>query len=516
MMRIYSARQQQLAACLLTCLGLLVQAPAFAAGGKGELEIQAVDRDTGKPLAVRMMLKDARGKPVRVPKVPYWHDHFVFDGSLVLELAPGAYTFEIEHGPEYKVRYGNFQLERDSRDTKVVDVHRVVDMRKEHWYAGDLHLTREPAELELLMRAEELDVVGDVTSWNKKSLFEKKAKPAEATVRTADNRWQYLFGARDERAGASLLFHKLSEPLALEDAGKEFPGPLAIAQKAREQSGVHVSARSALLWDLPMLIAAGQVDSLIIASETMQREEAGKEFSWEKPLDSKLYPGASGVGRWPQAVYFHLLNCGLRIPPAAGSGSGLAPNPAGYNRVYVYCDEFSADNWWQGLKEGRTVITNGPLLRPLVNGQPPGHVFQAEKEKTVELSIALNLATREKIDYLEVIRDGKVIHETRLDEWAKAGGKLPPVTFERSGWLLIRAVTNAPKTYRFAMSAPYYVEIGYQPAISKKSAQFFLDWLTERARRITLPDGNERQAVMEPHRAAREFWQQKVAEANVD
>ena len=39
-----------------------------------------------------------------------------------------------------------------------------------------------------------------------------------------------------------------------------------------------------------------------------------------------------------------------------------------------------------------------------------------------------------------------------------------------------------PDTYRFATTAPYYVEIGDQPRISKTSAQFFLDWVDERGR----------------------------------
>ena len=501
---------------ILFSLAVILFLPFTAlAANKGEFTIKAIDRDTGKPLAVRMHLKDSRGKPVRPPKVPYYHDHFVFDGEILLELQPGMYSFEMEHGPEYKVRYGNFQIDRDAEDSKTVDLHRVVNMRKENWYVGDLHLTREPAELELLMKAEELDVAADVTSWNKKSLFDKKPAPKEPRLGTAGNRWQYLLGARDERAGASLIFHRLTEPLKLEDAGKEFPGPFAITQLAREQTGAFVVARSATLWDLPALVAGGQLDALIIASEQFEREDLRSPAAWEKPREGSNFGGPSGVGRWPQTIYFHLLNCGLRIAPAAGSGSGLVANPAGYNRTYVYCDEFTPDNWWQGLKEGRTVITNGPLLRPLVNGLPPGHVFQAESG-AIELSIALNLATREKIDYLEVIQDGRVVHETRLDELAKAGGKLPSVKFERSGWLAVRAVTNAPKTYRFALTAPYYVDIGYKPTISKKSAQFFLDWLTERARRITLTDTDERTAVMTPIRAARDFWQQKVTEANAE
>ena len=39
-------------------------APLLAAGGKGELEVRVIDKDTGKPIAARMHLKDAKGKPV--------------------------------------------------------------------------------------------------------------------------------------------------------------------------------------------------------------------------------------------------------------------------------------------------------------------------------------------------------------------------------------------------------------------------------------------------------------------
>ncbi|WP_425616511.1 CehA/McbA family metallohydrolase [Anatilimnocola sp. NA78] len=504
---------------ILVVGGVLVLAAetAVAKNGKGELEIQAIDKDTGKPLAVRMHLRDARGKAIRPPtKTAFWHDHFTFDGSIKLELPPGSYTFEMEHGPEYKTRYGNFQLEKDAADSKVIDLHRVVNMRQEKWYAGDLHLARDPAEVELLMKAEELDFATDVTWWNKKNLWDKKTSPADPLLRTSDGRFAQIMGGRDERAGASLMLLNMAKPIALDAAGQEFPSPFDIASQAREQAGCQIVARSATLWDMPALVAAGQLDSIIVASEMFEREEIQAAATWEKPKDGGLFPGTAGAGRWAQTAYFHLLNSGLRISPAAGSGSGLAANPAGYNRVYVYCDEFTPANWWQGLKEGRVVITNGPLLRPLVNEQPPGHVFQADKGQTVELSIALNLATREKIEYLEVIQNGLVVHETRLDEWANAGGKLPTVKFDRSGWLMIRAVTNASKTYRFAMTAPYYVEIGYQPRVSKKSAQFMLDWLTERARKITITDPEQRQAVMQFHRSARDFWQQKVAEANAE
>ena len=114
------------------------------------------------------------------------------------------------------------------------------------------------------------------------------------------------------------------------------------------------------------------------------------------------------------------------------------------------------------------------------------------------------------------LKDGKVEHSVRLADYAKTG-KLPKLKFERSGWFLVRATTDLQETYRFAMTGPYYVEIGYQPRISKRAAQFFLDWVYERARQIAkIEDPVQRRVVMQYHRTARDFWKALVEKANAE
>ena len=50
--------------------------------------------------------------------MPFWHDHFVFSGSITLKLPKGEYDFEIERGPEYLIRTGHFTMDDFSDDTK--------------------------------------------------------------------------------------------------------------------------------------------------------------------------------------------------------------------------------------------------------------------------------------------------------------------------------------------------------------------------------------------------------------
>ncbi len=143
----------------------------------------------------------------------------------------------------------------------------------------------------------------------------------------------------------------------------------------------------------------------------------------------------------------------------------------------------------------------------------PGYVFQ--EQGPAELEIALSISLREPVTYLEIIKNGRVDQEIRFDEYAKAARPLK-VRFEKSGWFLIRAAVDQGKAYRFGMTAPYYVEVGYEKRISRKAAQFFLDWVMERARQIQLDDAPQRREVLQDHRQVRDFWQELVQKANAE
>jgi len=159
-------------------------------------------------------------------------------------------------------------------------------------------------------------------------------------------------------------------------------------------------------------------------------------------------------------------------------------------------------------------------LRPSVEGQAPGHVFNADAGQSVELLIALTLSTRDKIRYLDVVKNGRIEFDANLDEFKAAGGKLPPIKFTESGWFLVRAVTDNTKTYRYATTAPYFVEVGYQPRISRSAVQFFLDWTNKRADEIAKVVGSNESPAIKTVRgyvdAAQAYWQGLGDKANAD
>jgi len=434
----------------------------------------------------------------------------------MLKLPTGRYTFEMERGPEYLVRGGHFSIENFADDTKQIDMKRFVDMSEHGWFSGDLDVRRPLADMELLMKADDLHLA-QVVTWPRPNKTAPTAPRKDDPVVCFDgDRYYHPLAGLQSRVGTTLLYLNLPGPLKLPSAGGEYPPAVENVLAARQHANLWIDLSRPYWWDLPMLVALGQVDSIQIAHGNICRGSVVNNEADGKPRDKARYPTISGNARWSQDVYFKLLDCGLRIPPSAGSGSGESANPVGYNRMYVHVDgEFNYREWFRSLRAGRVVVTNGPLLRPRVQGQLPGYVFRAGKGKQVELEIALTLSTRKPISYLEIIKNGKVEHSVSLKDYAETG-RLPKVRFTRSGWFLVRAVTDLPRTYRFAMTGPYYVEIDYRRRISKQAAQFFLDWVYERARQIKLADPAQRKAVLGHHLKARNFWREMVSKANAE
>jgi hypothetical protein len=131
----------------------------------------------------------------------------------------------------------------------------------------------------------------------------------------------------------------------------------------------------------------------------------------------------------------------------------------------------------------------------------------------------LELATRIPVEYLQIIKNGEVAAEARLADWNNKQGRLPPIAFDDSGWFLVRAVTSNVETHQFASSGPYYVEQAARPRISRRSVQFFLDWIDAAVQRLNnLPnlDSTSRQEQLADQTIARQFFEALLAKANAD
>ncbi|MEX2310454.1 MAG: CehA/McbA family metallohydrolase [Pirellulales bacterium] len=506
---------------LLTVLCSLVwcDGPLVRANPTTQLEIAVADVG-GQLLPCRIHLIDRRGNAQKVAGQPFWHDHFVCSGRGTASLAPGKYDYAIERGPEYLRKTGQIEITAGQDRKLNVKLERIVELRAAAWYSGDLHVHRPVDEIEQLMRAEDLDFAPAITWWNTRNLWKEKTIPKQVARRFDGHRIYTIMAGEDEREGGALLFFGLKSPLDIETDDREFPSPMQFVAEARARNReVWIDIEKPFWWDVPVWLASGQMNSIGIANNHMCRSQMYPSEAWGKPRDAKRLPEPRGNGFWTQEIYYHMLNCGLRLPPSAGSASGVLPNPVGYNRVYVHLDEpFTRDAWFRGLSRGRCFVTNGPLLLVTADGRDPGAAIKLQSGESRLLRINIQLTSQDPVSQVELIRNGNVSHTIQCSD-ALTQRHTFEFSVDEPCWFLVRAIADVENTFRFAATAPWFVQVGdVEHRISRRSVQFFLDWVDERIERLkaNIKNDAEREQVLDWHARAREFWIDRLKMASAE
>jgi len=182
------------------------------------------------------------------------------------------------------------------------------------------------------------------------------------------------------------------------------------------------------------------------------------------------------------ALWHSILNLG--IPMAASAGSDVMNNyyrtmAIGATRVYVKPEgALSTASYLQALKQGRSFVSNGPMLEFAVAGLEPGQVVKVPGDR-VEWTLDVHSALPwEKV---EIFVNGAVVQT--LEGHPEAGSKTYRGSVEppAGGWITAR-VTGANHgwpaldSYLFAETSPvWFGDVGSTaPAALRQSAQNLL------------------------------------------
>ena len=500
------------------CLMLLLAAffdrtarPALAEE-QGVVELQFVEDKTSQPIACRLELLGPNGKPFRVKghlQRGLWT--LIEQGALTHQGKSGDYRFRVFHGPQFAPGSGGFSLEKDGQGADVVRLPRHANLQKEGWYGGDLLAFSTPGETIRWMPAEDLDLVaissrsgGQSATPTKKKNRDPSSPQKKQPDATVQQPWLSSDSYFDDRPGSGLLMHHWSPPAEVPD----WVPSTRLLQMAKAEPKTHVELQKLWARDVPLWLSTGKIDSIQILSNHLTWD--GKNDVPTNDMfnpDPPRFRGARGAGRLVEYLYWQVLDAGLRIPPSAGSGFGKNSSPLGYNRVYAFVDQTpDPQRWWQAVRDGRSFVTSGPLLRAMVNGYPPGHVFEIAEQGNLDLSIGLTLTVSDPVEYLDVIFNGQTLYQARLDEYARQGGKIPAQVVKESGWMVIRVVTEVEHTYRIASTAPYYFVVGEQPRVSQSAVEMFQNWLQDTANKIAQLDQKTSSAAEPFIRSAIAFW----------
>ncbi len=474
----------------------------------GKLKFIVKEKSNGKIKPCRLYVYNENGQPQYDYHWPSCFETFTCNGEAELNLPPGNYTFQVESGKEFMPVNGKVNIKKGKTVARKIQLVKIADMNKEGWYAGDMHNHTIFDYTPLYIKSENINIAY-VPSWwinppmgrtSKKELLDKKP-----LIKIDDNHFLYTRTGEDERNDCTLMFFNMPDDVEIPEATWTFPPNVYFAKKFGEISNVWVHLDHMYWWQTPQILACGELDSIEVINNNFVHGGMNRTEAWGKPRDKNKYPDPYGNAEYQQDVYFKILNCGLRIPPGAGSAAPVGGGPFGYNRVYVKVDgKLTWEKWWKNLKDGKCFITCGPLLRVTANGELPGYIFKAKKNIIIKPEIKLD--SIDNITKIQIIKNGIIDKSVTYAEWLKTND-IGSVTFDESGWFLIRTLTDNPGTYRFAMTGPYYVEIGDTPKrIDKKSVEFFLNWAKEAAKRNPETEPEKKALVDKYSKETINYW----------
>ena len=411
--------------------------------------------------------------------------HFYARGEARLELPMGHYELRVFRGPEYRmhqsefdVRAGGAVLERG------VSLERWTNQAARGWFSGENHIHANygygawyvtPRDIVDQCDAEDLRVSNlVVANSDGEAVFDREFFTGGPHVASRPGRiiyWNQEF--RSTLWGHMTLFNltRLVEPIftGFRDTTNPFDVPTnaAIASRARAQNGgasythptnnahdIFLHAYSAK--GLPVDVALGRIDAIDVMGSVYENS---------------------------MPVWYHVLNCGFRIPAAAGTDCFLnrvRSAPPGFGRVYVHLPGgLDYQQWVAGLKAGQSFVSNGPVLEWTAGEKQIGD--------TLRLAAPGNVRIRGRVDTqfplrsVEVIFNGDVIATVPLASDGLGAVIDQDLPLTRSGWIALRA-SGPPVRYwhgggRGAHSNPIYVEVSGPPLPRAASARYFLAWL---------------------------------------
>jgi TolB protein len=185
-------------------------------------------------------------------------------------------------------------------------------------------------------------------------------------------------------------------------------------------------------------------------------------------------------------VWYKLLNCGFRLPTAAGTdfmgNYASLRGPVGLNRVYaeVKPGPLKIEPWLAAIKAGRTFATNGPLLRFSLGGQGIGGEVRLEKKQEVRFSAEMNSIV--PVDHLQIVCNGKVARDLAMNSARSSAHVDGSIPLESSGWCVLRAFSDRAEypildLYPYATTSPVYVSVAGVPVRSVADAAYFVAWV---------------------------------------
>jgi TolB protein len=421
---------------------------------------------------------------------PFEAHYFHSPGKAEPTVPAGNVTVEAMKGFEYRYEKKSVRVSPGHGSSITIQLTplKLPPDAASHWVSGDVHVhmnyageyRNTPKHLVAQAAAENLSIVEDLVVNKEQRIpdiayFGAQSDPASTTTNLLMHGQEYHTSYWGH-LGLVNLTHNFLLPgyVAYTDtaAASIFPANADVADLAHAQNAlvgyVHPfdtypdPAKDVSLTDeLPVDVALGKIDYIEVLGFSDHKSTA--------------------------AVWYQLLNCGFRLPAAAGTDAmanyASLRGPVGLNRVYAEVPKgpLKIAPWLSSIKQGRTFATNGPLLSFSLGGKKLGDELRLpDGENKVKFSAWLRSFV--PIDHLEVICNGKVVRELKPNADRESADIEDTIPVTRSGWCLLRAWSDKAEhpvldIYPYATTSPIYVSVDGSDTKSKEDAAYFVAWI---------------------------------------
>lgn len=444
------------------------------------------DKRTGRPLEARVHVLSALGRfcaPESVIlKVGGGEPCFYCEGDFSVEVPRGQTDVVVERGIEYRP----LRVVVDAPAKGVVEVdlplERWIRLSDTGWYAGNTHIHYNETEsrpldrLRLDPRVEDLPVfiVSIVKRGNlpyASNSFPIGRHPFSTPEHVIDIGEESRHNDAPWNIGLGHIMliniRQVVEPVSrgilVDESNPDYPPLIDACDEAHRQGGVVLWCHNAAGMEAPVAAVLGRLDALNL-----------HDPAWIEP---------------EYELWYKLLNCGIRLPASTGSDWFLSSS----NRVYVDVgSNFSYAAWLEGLRAGRTFITDGPILRLTVAGYTPSNEVLAVNDMVSTVPVVVEWVSVQPVDRVEILRDGEVVAVEENVDQATRGRLAATLDVLGAGWIAARCYGRRRNSYGHAIwahTSPVYLRAMPERSCVHAACSFFMErlelasqWLQTRAR----------------------------------
>jgi hypothetical protein len=415
--------------------------------------------------------------------------HFYCRQQATLELPAGHYDLIAVRGLEYREYHREFELQAGETNTLTVEMERWTDMAARGWYSGENHVHANygygawyntPRATLDLCEGEDLNVANImVANSDGDGVYDR----------------EFFRGQPDDRSGPRTIIYWN------EEFRSTLWGHLTLVNLQQLVEPIFTGFKDTTNpWDVPTNADIAEQTHVQRAAVSYTHPANNVDSPYDSAYSAKGLPVDAALGRidtldvmgWgydaSAALWYRLLNCGFRLPAAAGTDcflNRIVCAPPGWGRTYVkLTNGLTYRAWIAGQLAGDSFITKGPMLEFSVEGLRPGSTLSADAPRAVR--VTARAWSQYPLEKLELIQNSAVVANGELSSDHFTATLERTVRCETTGWLAVRTSGPTPprEVAQFdtahgpaAHSNPVFIAIRNRPLNAKADAAYFLAWI---------------------------------------